>query len=365
MVALKSQTEKIDRWLLFVVVILAIFGILMVYNASVVMAFQNFGDKYFFLRQQLISAAFGLGLMFVLARFDYHRLGKVASFFLLMSFVLLGLVLVPQIGIQALGAKRWLGVGHFNFQPAEIAKLAVILYFASTLAKRTKLFPFLVTLGVAILLIMLEPDLGTTIVLVFASLAIYFVSGASLFYLSFLGILGFLGGLFLILGSSYRRERLLTFFDLGRDPLGASYHIRQIILALGSGGLFGLGLGASRQKYAYLPESMTDSIFAVIGEEMGFLGAVVLIAAFLFLIWRGFKIAKEAPDNFGQLLAVGIVSLIGIQALINLASMVALVPLTGIPLPFVSFGGSSLVISLAGVGILLNISKYRVRLKKK
>jgi cell division protein FtsW len=169
-----------------------------------------------------------------------------------------------------------------------------------------------------------------------------------------------LGGVGLIFFSSYRRERLLTFLNPGRDPLGASYHIRQILLALGSGGLWGLGLGQSRQKYEYLPAVMTDSIFAVIGEELGFIGGAAILLAFLFIIWRGFKIAQGAPDRFGQLLAVGITAWIGLQALINLAAMVALVPLTGVPLPFISYGGSSLVVTLAGMGILINISKYRV-----
>ena len=178
-----------------------------------------------------------------------------------------------------------------------------------------------------------------------------------------MGILTFLVGMLLILTSSYRKERFLTFLDFSRDPLGASYHIRQVLLALGSGGLLGVGLGASRQKYEYLPESMTDSIFANIAEEMGFIGAILIIAAFLLVIWRGLKIAEQAPDSFGQLLATGISALLGVQALVNLASMVALVPLTGVPLTFISYGGSSLVVSLAGVGILLNISKYRVKKK--
>ncbi|MDP3888834.1 MAG: putative lipid II flippase FtsW [bacterium] len=363
MSVLKPQTQKIDRWLLLLVSGLTVFGIVMVYNASVVTAFRDFGDKYFYARQQMISVGIGLFLLFILSKINYRRYLSLAPLFLLANIFLLLIVLIPHIGISALGAKRWLGFGKFSFQPAELAKISLILYFASYFSKRTKLINFLGILGLIIFLVMLEPDLGTTVVLVLSSLAIYFASGSPILSLLGIGIVGFIGGVGLILASPYRKERLLTFFDIGRDPLGASYHIRQILLAIGSGGLFGMGLGASRQKYEYLPESMTDSIFAIISEEMGFLGAVVLILAFLFIIWRGFKIAQEAPDTFGKLLAVGITSWIGFQAMVNFASMVALVPLTGIPLPFISFGGSSLVVVLAGVGILLNISKYRVKKK--
>jgi len=363
MVTLKTQAPKIDRWLLACVMGLTLFGILMVYDASVVMAFRDFSDKYFYVRQQAVSVILGLVALSFLARINYHRLQNFAPFLLIVTVFLLGIVLLPHIGVRALGAKRWINFGGFNFQPAELAKISLILYFSSLFSKKIKILSFLAVLGAVVLLLMLEPDLGTTVVLVASSLSIFFAAGAPLFALSGLAGIVLLAGLTLILTSDYRRERLLTFFDIGRDPLGASYHIRQVLLALGSGGLLGLGLGASRQKYEYLPESMTDSIFAIIGEELGFLGAACLILVFLFIIWRGFNVAREAPDKFGQLLAVGITSWIGIQALVNFASMVALVPLTGIPLPFISYGGSSLVVSLAGVGILLNISKYRVRKK--
>jgi len=207
---------------------------------------------------------------------------------------------------------------------------------------------------------MMEPDLGTTVVIITSGLVVYFASGASLITLLGFLILGLLGGLGLILSSPYRKGRLLTFFNPGRDPLGESYHIRQVLLALGSGGLWGLGLGQSRQKYEYLPAVMSDSIFAVIAEELGFIGGALILLAFLLIVWRGLKIGLGAPDRFGQLLAVGITAWISLQALINLAAMVALIPFTGIPLPFISYGGSSLVVALAGMGILVNISKYRV-----
>ena len=203
----------------------------------------------------------------------------------------------------------------------------------------------------------LEPDLGTAVVIISTGFLVYFFSGAPLLVITAVGITGLLTGSALTLSSAYRRARLLTFFNPTADPLGSSYHIRQILIAIGSGGLLGLGLGQSRQKYAYLPEATTDSIFAIIGEEIGFIGAVLIIGLFLLIIYRGFTIARSAPDRFSQLLAGGIISSLALQTCINLASIVALVPLTGVPLPFISYGGSSLITHLAGIGILLNISR--------
>lgn len=363
MVTLKAQTQKIDRILLLLVLGLTCFGVLMVYNASIVSALRDFGDKYFYARQQLIWAGLGLGVLFFFTKFHYTRLASLAPLLLFATILFLIAVLIPGVGTSALGARRWLNIGVFSFQPAEVAKLAFILCLASLFKQKPKLAPFLFISGLLVFLMMLEPDLGTTVVLFASGLIVYFTAGAPPFFLGIMGILAFLTGIVLVFTSTYRKERFLTFLDFSRDPLGASYHIRQILLALGSGGIFGLGLGASRQKYEYLPESMTDSIFAIIAEEMGFIGAVLIITVFLLIVWRGLRIAQEAPDNFGQLLATGISALLGVQVLVNLASMVALVPLTGVPLPFISYGGSSLVVSLAGVGILLNISKYGVKKK--
>lgn len=363
MASLKPQAQKIDRLLLFLVIGLTLFGVLMVYDASIITALRDFGDKYFYFRQQAIWAVLGLTALIFFANFKYTRLAKLAPVLMLGTILFLVLVFVPGIGIKVMGARRWVGFGKFNFQPAEFAKLSFILYLSSLFAQKRKLWPFLSISALLVALIMLEPDLGTTVILFASGFVIYFASGASLVSLLPIGAVSFLAGIALILSSHYRKERFLTFLDVSRDPLSSSYHIRQILLALGSGGIFGVGLGASRQKYEYLPESMTDSIFAIIAEEMGFVGAAVLIAVFFLIIWRGFKIAKEAPDNFGQLLAVGITALVGIQFLVNLSSMVALVPLTGVPLPLISYGGSSLIVTLSGLGILLNISKYRVKKK--
>jgi cell division protein FtsW len=362
-VVLKNPSNRPDWLIIGLVLGLTVFGIVMVGNASVVKAYQDFADKFYYLRLQVYWALLGIGAFLVTSLLDYRFWKKVTIPLLIFSLISLILVLIPGIGREALGAKRWLGLGFFSFQPAELAKLAFIFYLSSFFTKKKNVWPFLATLAVLVGLIMFEPDLGTTVVLVASGLSIYFVSGASIFSIGLIALLGIISGVGLIFFSPYRKERLLTFFDPSKDPLGASYHIRQILVAIGSGGLFGVGLGQSRQKYEYLPEVTTDSIFAVIAEEIGFIGGVIIIALFLLLIWRGFRIAKEAPDEFGKLLAVGITAWIGFQALINLCSMVALVPLTGIPLPFISYGGSSLILSLAAMGILVNISKQRV-LKK-
>ena len=359
-VILKSSNTSPDWFLISLVLGLTFFGVIMVGNASVVEAFRDFGDKFYYLRQQIIWALLGLSAFFVFSFFDYRKLKKLALPLILFSFITLILVLIPGIGTKALGARRWLALGFFSFQPSELTKLTFILYLSSFFASKKKFWPFLFVLAALLLLIMLQPDLGTAVILAVTSLIIYFTSGAPLLLIGLTGFLGLAGGAGLIFSSAYRRERLMTFLDPSRDPLGASYHIRQILIAIGSGGLFGVGLGQSRQKHEYLPEASTDSIFAVVAEELGFLGAVSILIIFLLLVWRGIRIAKEAPDDFGKLLAVGITTWIGFQALVNLSAMVALVPLTGVPLPFISYGGSSLVLSLTAMGILVNISKQRV-----
>lgn len=358
-ISLKLSPQKADWFFIVLVFGLTIFGLLMVANASVVEAYRDFGDKLYYFKLQLQWAGIGL-LGFVLASFfNYRRLRPLAVPLLIIALISLGLVLIPSVGTKVLGAKRWLGIGAFRFQPAELAKLAFVLYLAAFMSEKKNLFPFLALLAILIGLIILEPDLGTAVVIAATGLVVYFASGAPIIWLSGVTVVGFLIGLGLIFSSPYRKERVLTFFNPTRDPLGASYHIRQVLLALGSGGLLGLGLGQSRQKYEYLPAAATDSIFAIIAEELGFVGALAVIIAFLLLIWRGFRIAKEAPDKFGALLATGIISWIGFQTLINLSAIVALVPLTGVPLPFISYGGSSLVLILTASGILVNISRQR------
>lgn len=354
----KKKANSPDLILLFVSVILVIFGLLMVYNASVVSAFEDFGDKYYFLKHQSIWAILGFFSSLVLIRVDYHHWQKFTPYFLIITIVLLIAVFIPGLGVKAYGAQRWLDFKFFTLQPAELAKLSFIFYLASFFAKKIRLAPFLIITTLIVAIVLLQRDLGTAVVISLTGFSIFFLSGAALWQIASLIPLGLISVGVLIMSSEYRRQRFLTFLDPTQDTLGRAYHINQVLIALGSGGLFGLGLGESRQKYEYLPEVTTDSIFAVIGEELGFIGALVLILAFLVVIYRGFKIAQKAPDRFGQILAGGIISWLAIQAFINLASMTALFPLTGVPLPFISYGGSSLVMAMVGVALLLNISTY-------
>ncbi len=360
----QKQTVIFDKWLLITALILTVFGVAMVYDASIVTAFRDFGDKYWFLKNQGRWAIAGLAALTATSFIDYHFWRKIAPLAWIGAFILMLAVFIPALNYQAYGAHRWLNFGFIKLQPAELIKVTTVLYLAALFEKKIKTVPFLLILGAVIIVTgILQKDLGTTIIFSLTSLAVYFIAGAPI--INFLAILPpiFLGGVLLIWKFPYRLKRLTSFWDPASDPQGASYHIHQILLALGSGGLFGVGLGASRQKFEYLPEVTTDSIFAVIGEELGFVGALVLIAVFSFLIWRAAKIAFSAPDRFGQLLAFGIVFSIAIQVLINLAAMAALIPLTGVPLPFISYGGSALVVVLGSIGILLNISKQSVERK--
>jgi cell division protein FtsW len=358
MAKLSKQSKSIDRNFLILILVFVAVGLIAVADASAPQALNTYGDKFFLLRQQAIWAGIGLVVFFIASKIRYSFWEKVATPFFLVSIALLLIVLLPNFGFKALGARRWIQLSLFSFQPSELIKLSLAMYLAKVASKNKKTLSYFVPVVISCGLIMLQPDLGTTLVIALMAFAQIFVSGVNFFY--FLGAVaaGGVGTLGLILTSSYRKERLLTFFESTRDPLGKSYHIRQILLGLGSGGLLGVGLGASRQKYLFLPEASTDSIFAVIAEELGVIGAVAIIALFGYFIYKGLKIAISAPDKFSQVFAVGITAWIGGQAFLNIAAMVALVPLTGIPLPFISYGGSSLVTVLLGCGILLNIGKY-------
>jgi cell division protein FtsW len=354
-----KKSHPSDRWMLIAVVILSLFGVLMVYDSSVAIAIRDFGNQYYYLRDQLKWLVVGFTALTVFSFIDYHAWYKIALPLLLGTLVLLVAVFLPGIGVRALGAHRWINVGFFVLQPAELAKLALVIYLSAwfSFRERRRLAAFALLVFMVVGLVLLEPDLGTSVIIVAIALILYFASGAPVLHFAVIipviaaGILG------LAVISPYRMARLTAFIHPDLDPLGSSYHIRQALLGLGSGGWFGVGIGQSRQKYEYLPEANTDSIFAIIGEETGFVGGVAVILMFVFASWRGFRIAKRAKDGFGKLLAIGVTSWISLQSIINLSAMVALMPLTGVPLPFVSYGGSSLIIMLAAVGILLNISK--------
>ena len=355
---LHQQRKGIDLPLLISILILVIFGLIMVYDSSVVQALRDFKDSYYYIRQQLIWVSIGFASMIFFIQFDYKRFKNFSSFLLLVSFLLLIAVFIPNLGISGGGAHRWLRLGPITIQPAEIIKLTSVIFLAAISQKKTRLIPFLVLcLAVTIVTAILQKDLGSTIVFLATTSILYFGSGAPLWqFLVSLPIV-IISFFLLIFTSSYRSKRILAFLNPFSDPQGYTYHISQVLIALGSGGLFGLGLGHSRQKFAYIPEVTTDSIFAIIGEELGFVGASLVVILFTVLILRGLRIAKNCQDNFGKILALGITSWLGIQVIINLSSMTALLPLTGVPLPFISYGGSALVANLTAVGILLNISK--------
>ncbi len=354
-----TSFRSMDLGLVLVTLGLTIFGLVMVYNASAFSAFKDFNDKYYFLKHQGVGALVGLFALLVTSRVNYHFWEKLAFPAMLISLVLLVSVFSP-LGVKVYGAQRWVDFGFFTLQPAEIAKLSYILYLSAWLSKKVKALPFLAITGVILGIVLLQRDLGTATIIGLTGMSIFFIAGAPWWQFLGLGFLGAVAGSILILTSNYRKARLLSFLNSSNDQLGTSYHINQVLIALGSGGLFGVGLGQSRQKYGYIPEVTTDSIFAVVANELGFIGASGLILALAYLIWRGIQTAKGAGDQFGFLLAVGITSWLGFQAIINIGSMVALFPLTGVPLPLISYGGSSLVMVMTGIGILLNISSWQV-----
>jgi cell division protein FtsW len=347
-------------------VMLLSIGIIMVYSASQVTAAERLDDTFYYLKKQMLWAIIGVLAMISVMNIDYWRYKKLAAPCLIVAFVLLIAVVLPGVGKSVKGAQRWLGVGMFTFQPSEIIKLALVLFMAWGLSRardNIKIFsrgllPYLVILALACGLILLQPDLGTAVAAAGTVYVMFFAAGARGKHLSYLALSG-LGAVGLAIAlEPYRLKRFLAFLNPWADPLGSGFHIIQALYALGSGGLFGAGLGKSHQKYFYLPEQHTDFIFAVLGEELGFIGGALVILLFILFIWRGFKIALCSPDPFASLLAVGITSMIGLQAVINIGVVTSSLPITGIPLPLLSFGGSSLVFTLIGIGILLNISRY-------
>lgn len=343
----------------YLTLLLTVFGLVMVGDASVVDASRDFANKWYYLKLQSGWAAIGLIGFFFCSKIPYHRLEKLAAPFLFATLALLLLVLIPGLGSKFLGARRWINLGFFSFQPAELAKLTLAIYWSALLKKTKSFLPFISVLGLVIGLVMLEPDMGTAIILSGIAVLTYFGSGGHPVKLALLiSLAGVVAGL-LVLIAPYRLDRVKSFLDYTRDPLGSSYHIRQILLSLGSGGPFGVGLGQSRQKYEFLPEVTTDSIFAVVGEELGLIGTSSLVIVYLIFTLAGLKIARSTSDPFGRNLALALTAWIGLQSFTNIAAMAALIPLTGIPLPFISYGGSSLVLVLVASGLLVSISRQR------
>lgn len=357
-----------DIWVMGAVGALLVVGLLVVYSASFTTGLLEFNDANYFIVRQVIWAALGLGAMVVLMRTDYHLLRILSPLLMFAALAALVLVLVPGIGVERNGAQRWIAIGPLPaIQPSEFAKLALIIYVSAWLAGKRQTIqslalstiPFVILVGFVAALILLQPDTGTAAIVVVTTLTLFFLAGASLSHLGALVAIGSVTAAVLLLaGGGYRMERLFAFTSAEQDPAGRGYQTLQLLIALGSGGWGGLGLGASRQKFFYLPGAHTDGAFAILGEELGFIGAVAVVALFAVLLARGFRIIVRARDDFGALLAAGIVTWFGFQTLINLGGITRSIPLTGIPVPFLSYGGSALAATLAGVGVLLSVSRY-------
>lgn len=337
---------------------LTVLGLVMVGSSSTVTAVRDFGNQWYYLKLQAVWAALGLTAFWLAYR---SRLGwweKTAHVFFIVSLILLAVVLVPGIGSQYQGARRWISIGPLVFQPSELAKLSLSLYLARLLSRaRPGFWPIQIILAALCGLMLLQPDMGSALIIAAIVIAVYFGSGAPLRHIFSLFSLAIPATVLLAAISPYRWARFQTFLNSSSDPLGTSYHIRQSLLGLGSGGWFGIGLGQSRQKYFFLPETTTDSIFSIIGEELGLTGTSLVSLGFLLFALIGFRISRLAPHRFSSLLALGLTIQICVQAFINISAMSAILPITGVTLPFISYGGSSLIITLISSGLLLNIAR--------
>ena len=365
-----SKARGIDTFFFSISLLLLVFGLFILTSASLGISVERFGYPYYYIFHQIVfGLAPGILLMYVCSKIPYFVWKKWALPLILGAIFLMFLVFVPGLGFYHAGAKRWLDLGPVSFQPAEFLKFAYVLYLAAWLETRSKsissfkfgLLPFAIMSGFIASFLVLQPDIGTLGVLMATVLAMFFVSGGSVrqIFLLFLISLALLAVLIFI--EPYRMDRLKVFLNPAEDPQGVGYQVNQALIAVGSGGFFGRGFGLSRQKFSYLPEPIGDSIFAIFAEELGFLGSFFLIMFFLLFFLRGIWISFKSPDSFGKFLGAGILFSIIFQALINISATVGMMPLTGIPLSFVSYGGSALALTLAETGILLNISKYRVK----
>lgn len=351
-----------DYWILVLSIALTAFGVIMILSASYY-ANSGSGDALYYFKKQLISAAVGFAAMFVLYKMNYHMLRGFSTIIVCVAIVLLALVLF--VGTNVNGAQRWISIGGFSLQPSEVAKFALVLFYASffsrdpqRITKLKYILLSLVPLAVVVILVMLQPNFSTSICLVATAIAVLFVAGLRWYYFAIAtGVVG-AGGLALLFAAPYRIQRLQSFIDPWSDPLGSGYQLIQSLYALSSGGLLGVGLGNSRQKYLYMPFAESDFIFSIIAEEVGLIGCCLLFLVFILLIWRCILVAVRAKDTFGALLATGICAMFGIQTIINLAVVTGSIPPTGIPLPFISYGGTSLIITLASMGVIMNISAY-------
>lgn len=344
--------------------ILTITGFVVVYSASFVIGLVEFGNPRYFLIRQVVWAAGGAVLLWGMASFDYRRLRPLAV--PIMAITILMLIATLVIGVQGGGARRWIGVGELTIQPAEFAKLAVIIYLAAWLSSKGDdvrsfekgLLPFVIIIGGVSVLILLQPNLGTTLIILLITVTMFYVAGASIAQMMALAVTGFAALAFLATAAGYRADRLQAYFDAESDPQGNGFQTLQSLIAMGNGGIEGLGLGASRAKFFYIPESHTDGVFAIVGEELGLIATLTILFLYMLLMFRGFQVARRARDDFGQLIATGITTWITVQALLNMGGITRTIPLTGVPLPFLSFGSNALAAVLLAMGLLLSISRY-------
>lgn len=371
------RRRDFDLWIFITILLLLAIGVSMVYSASSYYALRKFGSKEYYLIRQLIWSTIGVFVMLFVSRLDYKRLSRLSPILVLVSMVLLILVIIPGIGSRVNGSWRWFNFGFASFQPSEMAKLSIILFFSFTLSKKSEklqyfwkgLVPYLLIVGVFDFFLIKEPHFSGMILISSVAVIILFCAGAKVWHFALLALPTIPTIIYFVVNEEYRLKRFLTFLDPFEDPTDSGYQIVNSIYAIGSGGLFGKGIGQSIQKNLYIPEPHTDFIFSVVAEELGFIGAVTVLLLFMVIIWRGIRIAMHAPDMLGSLIAIGITSLIAVQVIVNVAVVTSSMPVTGMPLPFFTYGGSSLAFLLVGIGILLNISRsvgnqYRMKREK-
>ena len=351
--------KKVNTYLIVGVIILSIFGLLMIYSSSTIWANYKFNDPYKYLKNQTFFLIVGIICMIIVSNINYINYYKYSNKIFLICFTLI--ILVLFIGTERNGSKSWFGIGSFGIQPSEFMKLSMIIFTSKYLYKNKKktVFPILLLTMIIFGLIMLEPDFGTGIILVMGVMGLLFIGGVDLKFFIRIGLLGLIGIILLIIAAPYRLERIMSFLNPWSDPLGSGFQIIQSLYAIGPGGLLGFGLGGSRQKHFYLPEPQTDFIFSIISEEFGFMGVLIVSSLFCFIIYESFKIALSTNDLFAKYLAFGIIFMISFQTILNLSVVIGLIPVTGVTLPFLSYGGSSLLITLIEMGILLNISRFQ------
>lgn len=361
------MSKKIDKILFIAIILTCIYGIIMIYSASSIWAEYKFNDKYHYVIMQSIFFLIGIILMIIISKIPYTYYLKKSNLILFICFCLLILVLIPGIGTVRNGSRSWFGIGGLGIQPSEFMKLALIIFTSKYIHNNPKTmksitkgaFPILIVTMIAFGIIMLQPDFGTGTILVMTIVAILFISGVNFSFFIKIGLIGMVGVVFLVLAAPYRVNRIVSFLNPWSDPLGTGFQAIQSLYAIGPGGLFGMGFGNSIQKHFYLPEPQTDFIFSIISEELGILGIITVASLFLIIILRCIKISVKAPDNFSKFLTFGIIFQLSFQTLLNLAVVVGLIPVTGVTLPFFSYGGSSLIITLISMGIILNISRYK------